>query len=213
MCIMGVQSRVPKCDNVTCRYNADNQLEILRVGIPGSGMLNLKRYDHGMPKELTTSEIIVNDTNMKVGSYGINEQPDVCRGLTVTRTVVVGDDTPGYLTIVGKDYLGAAITEDIIVGADSVAVKSTLCYSTIDSITGVDWVISGAGDEDTICINGNDMYGLQYIETDADNILFCALGICFVPTISLGSDISECFIDLAPYAALSSVPLILFRMM
>ena len=87
-------------------------------------------------------------TNMKVGAYTLiaNAPPSGARHVTVTRTVVVGADTPGTIVLVGKDLSGQVITETISVGANSIVVASSLWFSYLTSATGAGWVISGTAD-------------------------------------------------------------------
>ena len=87
-------------------------------------------------------------TNMKVGAYTLiaNAPPSGARHVTVTRTVVVGADTPGTIVLVGKDLSGQVITETISVGAHSIVVASSLWFSYLTSATGAGWVISGTAD-------------------------------------------------------------------
>jgi hypothetical protein len=100
----------------------------------------------------------VTSVDMKIGSpytlANAGAMPtDGARHVTCTRTVVATADTPGTLTIVGKDLTGNTITESLTVGAHSVLVTGTKWFASVTSVTGVGWVIDQVeGTKDTIVV-------------------------------------------------------------
>ena len=96
---------------------------------------------------------------MKVGDYVLDHTAPTfgARHVTLKRAVVVGADTPGTVIIVGKDLAGQTITETLIPGANGVTVTGTRFFASVASATGAGWVISGAGDEDTLEIGFDEL--------------------------------------------------------
>lgn len=139
---------------------------------------------------------IVESANMKVGTYTIAHQPDVCRRLSVTHsTVATGTDTLGTLTFVGTDYDGYTISESVTPLADSAA-YTTKAYKTITSITGAGWVI--AGGNDTIIIGVDARLGLPY---DISGSLTPKLGVVgtalVAPTSYAGGTKEKSMVDIS----------------
>jgi len=93
---------------------------------------------------------------MKNGAYVLDALTPAygARHVTCTRTrngAGGSEDTPGTLTIVGKDLSGQTISEVLIPGAHTVVVTGTKFFSSISSATGAGWVRdAGVGSEDTL---------------------------------------------------------------
>lgn len=97
---------------------------------------------------------LVASTNMKVGTYTLaNGGVAVWAGgflPTVTTTQVNGeDDTLGTVVFVGKDLHGLAVTETLT-PVNGSTVTGAKVFKAVTSVTGVGWVIGGAGGNDTI---------------------------------------------------------------
>lgn len=139
---------------------------------------------------------IVETANMKVGTYAIAHQPDVCRRLSVTHTTVVaGTDTLGTLTFVGTDYDGYTISEVVTPLADSVA-YTTKAYKTITSITGAGWVIAGGAD--TIIIGVDARLGLPYDISGSLSVKLGIVGTAIVaPTSYAGGTKEKSMVDIS----------------
>jgi len=92
--------------------------------------------------------------NMRASAYALDATAPTfgARHVTCTRSVVVAGDTPGTIVLVGKDLNGQTITETLVPGAHGVLVTGTKFFASLTSATGVGWIISGVGDEDTIVI-------------------------------------------------------------
>ena len=105
---------------------------------------------------------IVVSTDMIVGAYTIDEASaagGIALNVTVTHATVVGGDTLGTIDIVGTDIDDQVLLETITPGADA-TVQGVRAFKTVTSVTGVDWVISGVGDEDTIEVGYGELIGL-----------------------------------------------------
>lgn len=153
-------------------------------GHPGSTLVDL-----GAPVLADVDRIVVS-TNMQVtGNYPIAAQPDVCRNLTVTRTVVGGADTPGVLRISGTDYLGNAVQEDIAVGATGVTVPGVVCFKTITQIVSLGWIIDAPAGEDTIVVGVGNLLGIPYDLIVA--VTNAPLGILGVALIASGINVTS----------------------
>lgn len=119
----------------------------------------------------------VTSVAMKVGAYTLAATAPTsgARRVTCTRTVVGGADTPGTITVVGKDLSGQTITETLTPGAHTILVTGTLFFASITSITGAGWV-TATGD-DTIVVGwdatlavatgAGKLYGIVLTETAA----------------------------------------------
>jgi hypothetical protein len=88
-------------------------------------------------------------TNMKVGLYTLANSGAMptagARHVTVTHTTVSGADTLGTIDVVGTDLAGRTISESIVPLAGTIA-TGALWFSTVTSVTGTGWVISGSND-------------------------------------------------------------------
>lgn len=76
------------------------------------------------------------------------------RLVTIRRDVTnaAPDTVTGGVTIVGKDLLGATVSETLAVGADTVTVTGTTYFASVTSVTGnVGWVKGGADPDNFIC--------------------------------------------------------------
>lgn len=95
----------------------------------------------------------VASTNMKVGAYTVANASPVWSGgchVTVTTTQVGGeDDTLGTVVFVGTDLNNQAVTETLT-PVNGSTVEGSVIFRTVTSVTGVGWVIGGAGGNDTI---------------------------------------------------------------
>jgi hypothetical protein len=91
--------------------------------------------------------------DMANGAYTLDANAPTfgCRHVTITRTVVNAADTPGTITIVGKDLAGQTISEVMTPGAHSILVTSTKFFASVSSATQAGWVL-GAAAADTIVI-------------------------------------------------------------
>jgi hypothetical protein len=100
---------------------------------------------------------------MKNGAYVLDATAPTfgARHVTCTRTRNAAggsEDTPGTLTIVGKDPAGQTITEVLIPGAHTVVVTGTKLFASIISATGAAWARdAGAGSEDTLEIGWDNV--------------------------------------------------------
>jgi hypothetical protein len=91
--------------------------------------------------------------DMANGAYALDALVPTfgARHVTMTRTVVNAADTPGTITIVGKDLSGQTITEVLIPGAHTVLVTGAKFFASVASATQAGWVL-GAAAADTIVI-------------------------------------------------------------
>lgn len=139
---------------------------------------------------------IVESADMKVGTYTIAHQPDVCRRLSVTHTTtVVGTDTLGTLTFVGTDFDGYTISEIVTPVADS-AVYTTKAYKTITSITGAGWVTAGGAD--TIIIGVDARLGLPYDISGSLSVKLGVVGTAIIaPTSYAGGTKEKSMVDIS----------------
>lgn len=100
----------------------------------------------------------VASTNMKVGAYTVaNASPawgGGCR-VTVTHTQVGGvTDTLGTIVVTGRDLAGQAISETLTPSSGA-TVTGTRVFRTVESVTGVGWVIDTGNDTITVgCAEG-----------------------------------------------------------
>lgn len=132
--------------------------------------------------------------NMKVGAYtvavGTMPEASVARKLLITVTQVGGvNDTMGTLTIVGTDISGAALTESVAPTANSTK-ETAYAYKTVESITGVGWVINTGND--TIKIGTSETIGLPDKLSDTAQVLFAshnATKEATAPTITVSSSV------------------------
>lgn len=155
------------------------------AGHPGSDL-----YDLGAPV-LADADRIVTSIAMKVGAYALAAQPDICRNLTLVRTVVGGADTPGIIRVSGTDFYDAAVQEDIIPGAHGVTVVGVVCFKTITAIDGIGWVIDAPAGEDTIVIGVGNLLGIPYGVIPA--VTNAALGILGVAVVASGINVTSPF--------------------
>jgi hypothetical protein len=120
------------------------------------------QYTHLDAAVAGDADRFVTSVNMKVGAYALaaTTMPTVgtARRVTCTRTVVAAADTAGTLIVVGKNLAGQTITETLTPGANGILVTGTQWFASITSVTGAGWVISGAGDEDTIVVGVDGNY-------------------------------------------------------
>ena len=139
---------------------------------------------------------IVESANMKVGTYTIAHQPDVCRRLSVTHTTVAaGTDTLGTLTFVGTDFDGYTISETVTPIADDVA-YTTKAYKTITSITGAGWVTAGGAD--TIIIGVDARLGLPYDISGSLSVKLGVVGTAIIaPTSYAGGTKEKSMVDIS----------------
>jgi hypothetical protein len=126
---------------------------------------------------VASSNGYVTSVAMKVGAYALAATAPTsgARRVTCTRTVVGGADTPGILTVVGKDLSGQEITETLTPGNHSILVTGTLFFASVSSVTGAGWV-TNTGD-DTIVVGwdatlvvatgAGRLYSLSITETAA----------------------------------------------
>ena len=119
---------------------------------------------------------IVTIEDMLVGAYTIaNTTPEggIALNVTVTHTMDTAFDTPGTIEIVGTDIDDQVLTESIIAAEDA-TVQGTQAFKTIVSVTGVGWVISAPGNEDSLEIGFGELIGLpDYLLHDT--VLFATL--------------------------------------
>lgn len=122
------------------------------------------------------TDYIVTSTNMVNSTYTIANQPKSACRISVTVTAVDTADTMGKITIVGTDYKGEALTEEVTPVAGSTVYTSGI-FKTITSITGSGWVIDAVeGSNDTIVIgadysqviSGYYIFAIQFI---ADSVV------------------------------------------
>ena len=116
---------------------------------------------------------VVTTTDMIVGAYTVanaSAAGGVALNVTVTVTQVIEDDTEGTLDIVGTDIDDQVITEELTPVANS-TVQGTQAFKTVDHVTGVGWVISGADSEDQITFGYGELIGLPDYMTH-DTVLF-----------------------------------------
>lgn len=90
----------------------------------------------------------VTSTNMANGAYALANTTPVWSGaafVTATITGVTGNDTPGTLTVVGRDLSGQTRTEVITLVAGTGG-TGVVPFRTITSITQAGWVINTGND-------------------------------------------------------------------
>lgn len=143
-------------------------------------------YDLGAPV-VADDDKIVTSANMKVGAYTIAAQPDVCRNITVTATAVGAADTMGKITVVGTNYDGETISEEITPSAGS-TVAGAKAFKTVTSVTGSGWVI-GEGN-DTIKVGVGDLLGAPCCLADDVNVPLGILGTT-VTAVTVTHDVDE----------------------
>lgn len=139
--------------------------------------------------------------NMIVGDYTLahtGDLPDKTpRLMTLCRTVVGNADTPGTVTITGKDGDGIDITDTITVGAHGVTVDGTKYFASISKVTGAGWIIDGAND--TIVVGYKALAGVEAVmdigkEDDTDRYAD-ALAVGTAGSYAFGSTIAQNFGD------------------
>ncbi len=137
-------------------------------------------YNLGAP-DLADDDLIVTSTNMKVGSYTFDAQPDIPRNITVTATAGDTADTMGTITITGTNYSDEEISEEIIPVAGS-TVAGALAFKTVSSVVGAGWVIDGSETNDTIVVGTGNKLGL-HLELDvASEVIMGVLGTAITAT-------------------------------
>ena len=139
-------------------------------------------------------DLIVTSANMKVGTYTIAAQPDVCRNISITHTAVGAADTLGTITLVGTDYDGYAISETVTPLSGTVA-YSTKAFKTITSATGAGWVI-GEGN-DTVKIGVGPKLGMPFDMTSANAYVGIVGTALVAPTVTAGGTKEKSLIDLS----------------
>lgn len=106
---------------------------------------------------------VVAAEDMKVGAYTIaNATPagGIALNLTVTHLKDGANlDTVGTIDIVGTDIDDQVLLETIT-PSDDATVAGTQAFKTVTSVTGVGWVISGAGVADTLTVGFGELIGL-----------------------------------------------------
>lgn len=147
----------------------------------------------GAPVVADDDRLVVS-VDMKVGSYTIAAQPDVCRNVTVTVTATGTADTMGTITVTGTSYAGQVITETItpVAGSTTAGLKA---FATITSIVGAGWVIDAVeGTKDKIKVGVGTALGMPFKIATGDCLL-TVLGVAFVvPTVTVGA-LDVCTID------------------
>lgn len=114
----------------------------------------------------------VTSVDMKVGAYALANggamPTEGARHVTLVRTVTDTADTPGTVTVAGKDLTGAAISEVLVPGATGVTVAGTKWFASVTSVTGAGWVIDGVeATKDTIVVG----CGAQVIAVEGSGTL------------------------------------------
>ena len=116
----------------------------------------------------------VASVDMKVGAYTLanTTMPGGCaRNVTVTQTIVDGEDTNGTIVVAGTDLAGNAITETLTPDGGN-TVPGTKAFRTVTSVTGVGWVTTG--DKDTVTVGCGDVIGLPKL-LPTNSVLLAAL--------------------------------------
>lgn len=150
-------------------------------------------YSLGTPVVADDDKIVVS-ANMKVGTYTIAAQPDVCRNITVTATAVGTADTMGTITVTGTNILGQVMTEVITPVAGS-TVAGLKAFKTVTSVVGAGWVIDAVeGTNDTIKVGVGTVIGLPIKILTGDCPLSILGTAIVVPTVTVGA-IEVCTID------------------
>lgn len=142
------------------------------------------RYTNLAAATVASANGYVTSVAMKVGAYALAATAPTsgARHVTCTRTVVVAADTPGTIVVVGKGLSGQTITETLTPGAHTILVTGTKWFSSITSITGVGWVISGAGDADTIVVGWDAQ---QAVATTGGHLVGLTVNTTAAGTITL----------------------------
>ena len=121
------------------------------INTAGQAILN-KVYPYGNIDD----DRIVESTEMIVGAYDIESQPDYPRNVTVVVEAEDTADTMGTITVTGVDINGTAATDTITPVADA-TVDGTTVFKRITSVVGAGWVIDAVeGVNDTIKIGVGD---------------------------------------------------------
>jgi len=156
-------------------------------------------YNLGAPA-LADDNLIVTSTNMKVGEYDVDAQPEVPRNITVTSTAVGTADTMGTITITGTNYDDEVITEEIVPVSGS-TVAGIKAFKTVTTVVGAGWVVDG--DEktaDTIIVGTGNELGLPLVLDTITNVIMGVLGTTITatnPTVGTPATIEETTIDMS----------------
>ena len=133
---------------------------------PNSGVKNMLMrpvgFEAGQPV-VADVNWVVTIADMKVGAYTVaNASPagGIAMNLTVTHLKDGANlDTVGTIDIVGTDIDDQVLLETIT-PSDDATVQGLRAFKTVTSVTGVGWVISGAGVADTITVGTGELIGL-----------------------------------------------------
>lgn len=143
-------------------------------------LLSVVRYSAGSPG-LADADWYVTSVAMGNKTYTLAKSaPDAgARNVTCTRTVVDTADTPGKITVTGKDLAGEVITEELTPGANGVLVVGTKAFASVTSVVGSGWTQGGTGDAedeaDTIVVGFGDLLGLPDKLDDTAVVLAASL--------------------------------------
>jgi hypothetical protein len=136
---------------------------------------------------------------MKATAYTLaNASPgdSLCRNVSVTHATVDTTDTFTIIHIEGTNYNDAAITEDITIIADNVAVGAK-AFKTITQAITSGWVMGG-GTADNIKVGFIGLVGLPVVLSAAADLVMAThgTGVLNAPTVAVGATIETCTIDL-----------------
>lgn len=147
---------------------------------------------------LADVDLIVTSTNMKVGTYTIDAQPDIPRNITVSATAVDTADTMGTITVVGTNIDGVAISE-VIIPATGSTVAGTKAFNTVVSVTGAGWVIDAVEvSNDTITIGVGTALGLPVKVAADTEVLLGVLGVALIdPTNAADGTLEGSTVDIS----------------
>jgi len=140
----------------------------------------MSAWTHLAAATVADADGFVVSANMKVGAYTLAATTPTsgARHVTCTRTVVGNADTPGTITVVGKDLSGQTITETLIPGAHTILVTGAKFFASVASVTGAGWVIDGTADTivvgwdavQAVATSGGRLYGITVNTTAAGTI-------------------------------------------
>lgn len=190
-------SGISNADLIKLHAVTESAININKAGTKASSACRL--YNLGSPA-LADDDLVVTSTNMIVGEYTVDAQPDIPRNITVTATAGATADTLGTITVTGTNYDDEVISEEITPVAGS-AVAGTKAFKTVTSVVGAGWVIDAVeGTNDTIKVGIGNEIGLPLVLDSTTEIIMGILGTTITatnPTVSNPATIEGTTIDMS----------------
>ena len=146
-------------------------------------------YNLGAPDVADDDAVVTAEAAGENKEYTLTAEPyecDVPRNITVTRNENTNPDTIGNITVVGTDINDEEISEEFVVGADTVEVLGDKAFKTVTAVTGSTYTIADV--EDTIKVGIGDKIGSPVPIKEEADVELVVLGTAIVAADAVNND-------------------------